>query len=82
MDATINARVSIEDYLKQNPDANIKVVQVLSGDPVAYPLSMSEKVNAASLVEAINAILAQAREDGRLAAISVKYFGVDLTVPE
>ena len=82
VDATINARVSIEDYLKQNPDANIKVVQVLSGDPVAYPLSMSEKVNAASLVEAINAILAQAREDGRLAAISVKYFGVDLTVPE
>ena len=82
VDATINARVSIEDYLKQQPDAPIKIVQVLPGDPVAYPFSMSEKVNAASLVEAVNEILEQARQDGRLAAISVKYFGVDLTVPE
>ena len=74
VDATINARVSIEDYLKQQPDAPIKIVQVLPGDPVAYPFSMSEKVNAASLVEAVNEILEQARQDGRLAAISVKYF--------
>ena len=34
VDATINAQVSIADYLKEHPEAKIKVVQVLAGDPV------------------------------------------------
>ena len=33
------------------------------------------------MLAAINDILAQAREDGTLAALSEKYFGVDLTKP-
>ena len=77
VDATINAQVSIEDYLKEHPDANIKVVQVLAGDPVVYPVR--KDADTETLIAAINDILEAAREDGTLAAISEKYFGLDLT---
>ena len=77
VDATINAQVSVEDYLAQHPDAKIKVVQIMAGDPVAYPVRKSEETD--TLVAAINDILQAAREDGRLAEISLKYFGLDLT---
>ena len=77
VDATINAQVSIQDYLDQHPDAPIKVVEVLPGDPVAYPVR--KDADTETLVEAINEILRQAQEDGTLAAISQKYFKLDLT---
>ena len=80
VDATINAQVSIEDYLREHPDAPIKVVQVLEGDPVAYPIIKGE--DSESLLAAINDILEAARQDGTLSAISEKYFGLDLTQPD
>ena len=80
VDATINAQVSIEDYLKQHPDANIKFVQVLPGDPVAYPVRKAPETD--SLVAAIDEILENARQDGSLSAISLKYFGLDLTAAD
>ena len=80
VDATLNAQVSIADYLREHPDAKIKVVQTLAGDPVAYPLHLGEEYQ--TLVDAINEILEAAREDGRLAEISIKYFGVDTTKAE
>ncbi|MBQ8129498.1 MAG: transporter substrate-binding domain-containing protein [Clostridia bacterium] len=80
VDATINAQVSIQDYLNQHPDAGIKVVEVMSGDPVAFPVRKSPETQ--SLVEAIDEILEAARKDGRLSEISLKYFGLDLTQPD
>ena len=80
VDATINAQVSVADYLREHPNAKIKTVQVLAGDPVAYPLHIGEEYQ--PLVDAINGILEQAHQDGRLAEISMKYFGVDMTRPE
>ena len=80
VDATINAQFSVADYLKEHPDAKIKTVQVLAGDPVAYPLHIGEEYQ--TLVDAINDVLEAARQDGRLAEISMKYFGVDATKPE
>lgn len=77
VDATINAQVSIEDYLKANPDANIKVVAIADGDPVCYPVQKSD--DALSLIEEVNRILEEARQNGKLAEISNKYFGLDLT---
>ena len=70
----------MEDYLSEHPDANIKIVETLPGDPVCYPVRKGE--NSESLIQAINEILAAAREDGRLSALSIKYFGVDLTVAQ
>ena len=75
VDATINAQVSIEDYLKEHPDANIKIVQVMEGDPVAFPVPKGET----ALINEINRILDEARQNGKLAEISKKYFGLDLT---
>lgn len=80
VDATINAQVSIEDYLREHPDANIKVVQVLDGDPVAYPVQKTD--DAASLIAAVNDVLEELRQSGKLSDISVKYFGLDLTKPD
>ena len=79
VDATLNARGSIEDYLSEHPDANIKIVYSAPGEPVCYPLRKG--ADSASLLEAVNAFLAQIREDGTLAALSLKYFGTDLTNP-
>ncbi len=78
VDATINAKGSIDDYLSEHPDADIRIVQVLDeGEPVAYPVRKGEDTE--TLVAAIDDILEAAREDGTLAAISEKYFGADLT---
>lgn len=77
VDATINAQVSVEDYLKEHPEAKIKVVQVLPGDPVVYPVKKDASTE--TLIAAINEALEAARQDGRLAEISVRYFGLDLT---
>ena len=77
VDATVNAQVSIEDYLKANPDANLKIVAISEGEPVVFPMQKTSETD--SLVEAVNAALEDMREDGTLAAISEKYFGLDLT---
>ena len=80
VDATVNAQESVLDYQKEHPEANIKIVEVLPGEPVAYPVRKAEDTE--SLMTAINEILEAARQDGSLAAISEKYFGIDLTKPE
>ena len=77
VDATINAKGSVDSYLAEHPDANIKVVQTVAGEPVCYPIRKGEQ--AQSFLKAINDFLAQARADGSLAALSIKYFGTDLT---
>ena len=43
---------------------------------------MNRKVNPENLGDAINEILEQARRDGKLAEISMKYFGMDITKAE
>lgn len=78
VDATLNTRGSIDDYLAQHPEANIRIAQILpEGEPVAYP--MRKNADTETLVAAVNDILEAARQDGTLAALSEKYFGVDLT---
>ena len=76
VEATINAKGSVDDYLSEHPDAEIKVVQVFAGEPVCYPI---KKSGDETLLNAINEILDGLRKDGTLAALSVKYFGEDLT---
>ena len=77
VDATINAKGSVDDYLGEHPDAEIKVVQVFAGEPVCYPIRKTAENE--ELLKKINGILANLRKDGTLAALSVKYFGEDLT---
>ena len=77
VEATINAKGSVDDYLSEHPDAEIKVVQVFAGEPVCYPIKKGEESE--TLLKAINEILEGLREDGTLSELSVKYFGEDLT---
>ena len=76
-DATLNAKVSIADYLREHPDAPIKVVYESEGETVCVPVKKGEDSD--SLMEAVNGILKELRESGKLAELSVKYFGADLT---
>jgi cystine transport system substrate-binding protein len=77
VDATINAKGSVDDYLREHPDAEIQIVQMFAGEPVCYPIRKGEDTE--TLLNAINGILENLRNDGTLAALSVKYFGEDLT---
>ena len=77
VDATINAKGSVDDYLSEHPDAEIKIVQVFAGEPVCYPIKKG--ADAETLLDAINGVLEDLRASGKLAELSVKYFGEDLT---
>ena len=79
VDATINAKVSIEDYLKEHPDSPIKIVQYLDGDINVFPVQKNESTD--TLLAAVNEALQAMRDDGRLAELSMKYFDADLTSP-
>ena len=77
VDATINSQETILDYLKQHPDADIKIVAESEGEPVCYPTAKTD--DAKTFIEEVNKILEELRQSGELAALSVKYFDVDLT---
>lgn len=78
VDATLNAEVSINDYMKEQPDANIKIV-AFDSDVEKVGMIMPYGEDSASLQKAINDALKELREEGTLAEISNKYFGMDIT---
>lgn len=78
VDATLNAIVSYTDYMAQHPDANLKVAATTEdASNVAIPMRKGEET--ASLMEAINVAIAQLREEGVIAELSMKYFGEDIS---
>ena len=77
-DATLNAEVSIYDYLSENPDANIKIVALTEeASEVSFPVPKGE--DSASLVAAMNAAIEELRAEGELTRLSEKYFGSDIS---
>lgn len=79
IDATVNAAGAIADYLTQHPDANIKVVAVTSDDVEEDCVPLPKKDEAKTLLDAINTIIEDLRANGKLAEMSVRYFGADYT---
>ena len=77
VEATINAQVSINDYMLQHPDAAVKVVQVIEGDSTAFPMRKAD--DTLTLVDEVNRILNEMRENGELSAISEQFFNMDIT---
>lgn len=75
VDATINSKDSLDKYMEEHPDANIRLAQIMLGEKVVIPAQKGSD----TLVAAINDILAKLKEDGTLKALSEKYFGTDLT---
>ena len=78
VDATLNAEVTYFDYLKEHPDANIKIAALTDdASQVAFPLRKGDET--ATLREAMNQAIQELRDDGTIAEISKKYFGTDLS---
>lgn len=78
VDATLNAEVSFYDYLKEHPDADIKIVALTEeASKVSIPLRKDDSTK--TLTEAVNKAIAELAADGTLSRLSEKYFGSDIT---
>lgn len=78
-DCTLNYVTAFADYMKENPDAPVKVAVYSDPEPSSYiPVVKGNE----KLVEAINKALKEAQESGELTEISMKYFGIDVTKAE
>lgn len=78
VDATMNSRMTINDFMKEHPDANLKIVDERAGDIVSVPVRKGE--DAASLLALINEALRAMHADGTLTELSQRYFGgMDMT---
>ena len=75
-DATINDSLSYFDFKTQQPDADVKIVATEADADFSGVLLAKGKPE---LVEAINAALAEIKEDGTYSEISEKYFGEDVS---
>ena len=79
IDATINSADTFNEYKANNPDAPLKIAaRAESANSVV--IVMPGK-NAEALAEAINRAIDELKQDGTLTALSIKYFGTDMTVP-
>lgn len=77
VDATLNAEVSVYDYMAAHPDANIKIVAVTEdASMVAIPVCKGDNE---TLLAAIDQAIAELTESGELTELSIKYFGVDIS---
>lgn len=77
-ESTINADASFFDYLNSNPSAPLKIVDKISAPiPIGVPTKKTFKNY--SLIQEINGIFKELKADGTLTAISLKYFGRDIT---
>lgn len=77
VDATLNAEVSFYDYMKEHPDAPLKIVALTDeASEVSIPIvkgSGSEGLN-----KEISKAIEELRADGTLSELSNKYFGSDI----
>jgi len=79
-DATLNAEVSFFDYMSVHPDAELKIAAY--ADEIEKVCIIMPKNNTDELRDAINKAIDELRADGTLAALSVKYFGGDITAEQ
>lgn len=78
VDATLNAELSFDDYMKVHPEAALKVAALTKeASFVAIPVRKGE--DSRTLREAVNDAIEELKENGKLAEISEKYFGKDIT---
>lgn len=78
IDATLNADVSYYDYVKEHPEAAIKLVATTEdASSVAFPVKKTDRNK--TFIEAVNKALQELMDEGRIAEISIKYFGSDIT---
>ena len=78
VDATLNAELSFYDYMKEHPEADLKIVALSAeASHVAIPVRKGDEN--ASFLQAVDEAIDALRADGTLKAISEKYFDADIT---
>ncbi len=78
IDATLNAEMTYYDYMKEHPDANVKIA-VLTEDANEIGIPMRKGEETESLRKAIDQALEELSADGTLTELSEKYFGTDIS---
>ncbi|WP_226035543.1 amino acid ABC transporter substrate-binding protein [Aquibacillus saliphilus] len=76
VDVTVNDRLAVLDYINQQPDSGVKISareEDVSETAFAFNKGNEE------LIEAVNEQLEAMKEDGKLAEISEKWFGEDVS---
>lgn len=77
-DCTINSLSVYNDYIREKGDsAGIKIVDKTEPEKTVIASKKDDSTN--TLIEEVNKILDELREDGTLAELSNKYFGYDAT---
>nr|MCR4866645.1 amino acid ABC transporter substrate-binding protein [Lachnospiraceae bacterium] len=77
-DATVNDNVTFYDFIANQPDAKAKIVAT-SNEATESAILIRQGDD--DLQKAVNDALSQLRSEGKLAEISQKYFGTDITKP-
>ncbi|MBR2578125.1 MAG: transporter substrate-binding domain-containing protein [Erysipelotrichaceae bacterium] len=77
-DASINSADTYGLYIKEHPDADVKVVATIDPLDVAIPFVKGEYND--SFREAVNEVIREMKASGELSALSVQFFGTDITV--
>ncbi len=77
-DVTFNTQVALFDYLKQHPENKDKLKIIVVTDPMPNAYVPVVKGND-DLVQEINAAIDEAKQNGTLSDLAVKYFDVDTT---
>jgi polar amino acid transport system substrate-binding protein len=79
LDAVISALPTLERAIDK--DRPIKIVgDPVFGEPLAVAFDRSSSLDGQSLVDAVTAIVEEMHADGTLTELSMKWYGVDLTI--
>lgn len=81
VDATLNAELSFYDYMKEHPDANLKIV-ALSQEASRVAIPVRKGAENAAFLDAVNEAIVALRADGTLKEISERYFDTDITAEQ
>lgn len=81
VDATLNAEVSLYDYLNAHPDAEVKIA-ALTEEASYVAIPMQKGAETETLRAAVNRAIAELSEEGVLSELSNKYFGTDISQNE
>lgn len=78
IDATLNAELTYNDYMKAQPDADLKIAALTEdASHVAIPVRKGPETE--SLRAAIDEAITQMTQSGELSEISQKYFAIDIS---
>lgn len=78
IDATLNAEDTFADYMNAHPEVDVKIAALTAeANSIAIPVRKGEEN--ASFLKAVNEAIAHLKENGKLAEISNKYFGKNVS---